>query len=72
MKRNHPLEPVIHLIDGKGEGSQGVQIGRKASAATATALRCLDPAKKSNEMAQKMLAMFTNPKGHADYLTSPR
>lgn len=47
-------------------------MGRTASVATATALRALGTGRKGDETAQKMLAMFTNPKEHADYLTSPR
>ena len=72
VKREHPLEPVIHLVDDKGRGGKGVHMGRKASVATATALRSLVPRDKSNEVAQKLLSMFTSPKEHADYLTSPR
>lgn len=47
-------------------------MGRKASVATATALRGLGPVKKGDDTAQKMLSMFKNPKSHADYLTSHR
>ena len=72
VKREHPLEPLIHLVDEKGVGGVGVHIGRKASVATATALRGLDSAKKGDATAQKMLSMFKNPKEHADYLTSHR
>lgn len=72
VKREHPLEPLIHLVDDKGVGGRGSHMGRTASVATATALRGLGPSKKGDETAQKMLAMFTNPKEHADYLTSPR
>ncbi|CAM9508427.1 unnamed protein product [Ectocarpus sp. 4 AP-2014] len=72
VKREHPLEPLIHLVDDKGVGGRGSHMGRTASVATATALRGLGPSRKGDETAQKMLAMFTNPKEHADYLTSPR
>lgn len=72
VKRKHPLEPVIHLVDDKGAGGKGLSMGRTASVATAAALRGLGPSKKADEMAQKMLSMFRNPKEHADYLTSPR
>lgn len=72
VKREHPLEPVIHLVDDKGAGGRGVHMGRTASVATATALRGLGSGKRGDELAQKILAMFTNPKEHADYLTSPR
>lgn len=63
---------MIHLVDEKGVGGKGVYMGRKASVATATALRGLGPAKKGDDTAQKMLSMFKNPKEHADYLTSQR
>ena len=72
VKREHPLEPLVHLVDEKGVGARGTHMGRTASVATATALRALGTGKKGDETAQKMLAMFTNPKEHADYLTSPR
>lgn len=72
VKREHPLEPVIHLVDEKGVGDEGLSMGRTASVATVAALRCLGQGKKGDEMAQKMLVMFKNPKEHADYLTSPR
>ncbi|CAM9583356.1 unnamed protein product, partial [Laminaria digitata] len=72
VKREHPLEPLIHLVDEKGVGGKGVHMGRKASVATATALRGLGSAKKGDDTAQKMLSMFKSPKEHADYLTSQR
>lgn len=72
VKREHPLEPLIHLVDDKGVSGRGLHMGRTASVATATALRGLGPGKKGDETAQKMLAMFKSPKEHADYLTSPR
>lgn len=72
VKREHPLEPLVHLVDEKGVGGRGSHMGRTASVATATALRGLGSGKKGDETAQRMLAMFTNPKEHADYLTSPR
>lgn len=72
VKREHPLEPLVHLVDDKGVGARGSHMGRTASVATATALRALGTGKKGDETAQKMLAMFTNPKEHADYLTSSR
>ncbi len=72
VKREHPLEPLVHLVDEKGVGGRGSHMGRTASVATATALRGLGSGKKGDETAQKILAMFTNPKEHADYLTSPR
>ena len=67
-KREHPLEPIIHLVDDKG--TRGSAMGRHASVATAQALRGLGPSKKKDELAQKMVRMFKNPKEHADYLTS--
>lgn len=72
VKREHPLEPLTHLVDDKGVGGRGSHMGRTASVATATALRGLGTSRKGDETAQKMLAMFTNPKEYADYLTSPR
>lgn len=63
---------MIHLVDEKGAGGRGLHMGRTASIATAAALRGLGPGRRGDEMAQKMLAMFTSPKEHADYLTSPR
>ena len=72
VKREHPLEPLMHLVDEKGVGGKGIHMGRKASVATATALRGLGSAKKGDDTAQKMLSMFKNPKEHADYLTSSR
>ncbi|CAM9106884.1 unnamed protein product [Phaeothamnion confervicola] len=70
VKRQHPLEPVIHLVDEKG--TSGTHMGRTASVATAAALRGMGPSKKKDELAQKMIAMFRNPKEHADFLTSAR
>lgn len=70
-KREHPLDPVIHLIDDKGTGSKVVHMGRTASAATASALRSLTLGRKGDEVARKMVNVFTSPKEHADYLTSP-
>ncbi|CAM9309797.1 unnamed protein product [Chrysoparadoxa australica] len=70
VKREHPLEPVIHLVDERG--TRGTHMGRSASMATATALQGLGPSKKKDELAQKMISMFRNPKEHADYLTSQR
>lgn len=59
-------------MDEKGVGGKGLHMGRTASVATAKVLHNLGTSKKGNELAQRMLAMFTNPKEHADYLTSPR
>lgn len=72
VKREHPLEPLVHLVDEEGVSGRASHMSRKASVATATALRGMTPGKRGDEMAQKMLAMFTSPKEHADYLTSPR
>lgn len=72
VKREHPLEPVIHLVDEKGVGSRVLHMGRTASVATAKALSHLVTPPRGDDMARKMVAMFGNPKEHADYLTSPR
>eukprot|EP00752_Nemacystus_decipiens_P018179 g16309.t1 len=69
-KREHPLEPVIHLVDEQGSGRPGGHMGRTASMATATALSSLQPGRKHDEMAQRVIRMFKTPKEHATYLTS--
>ncbi|CAM9268465.1 unnamed protein product [Pylaiella littoralis] len=69
-KREHPLEPVIHLVDEQGSGRPGGHMGRTASMATATALSSLQPRRKHDEMAQRVIRMFKTPKEHATYLTS--
>ncbi|CBN75573.1 conserved unknown protein [Ectocarpus siliculosus] len=69
-KREHPLEPVIHLVDEQGSGRPGGHMGRTASMATATALSSLQPGRKHDEMAQRVIRMFKTPKDHATYLTS--
>lgn len=45
-------------------------MGRTASMATATALSSLQPGRKHDEMAQRVIRMFKTPKEHATYLTS--
>lgn len=57
-KREHPLEPVIHLVDEQGSGRPGGHMGRTASMATATALSSLQPRRKHDEMAQRVIRMF--------------
>lgn len=57
-KRDHPLEPVIHLVDEQGAGRPGGHMGRTASMATATALSSLSPGRKHDEMAQRVIRMF--------------
>lgn len=63
---------MMYLVDDKGVGGKGLHLGRRASVATAAALRGSGSAKRGDELAQTMLEMFKNPKEHADYLTSPR
>ncbi|CAM9837623.1 unnamed protein product [Scytosiphon promiscuus] len=71
-KREHPLEPVIHLVDEQGSGRPGGHMGRTASMATATALSSLQPSRKHDEMAQRVIRieLTRTPKDHATYLTS--
>lgn len=57
-KREHPLEPVTHLVDEQGSGRPGGHMGRTASMATATALSSLSPTRKHDEMAQRVIRMF--------------
>lgn len=57
-KREHPLEPVIHLVDEQGAGRTGAHMGRTASMATASALSNLQPGRKHDELAQRIIRMF--------------
>eukprot|EP00953_Heterococcus_sp_UTEX-ZZ885_P017931 10027-Heterococcus_DN1.PRE.4 len=51
LKRAHPLEPIIHMVD--ENGTRAANMGRHASLATTTALNALPAVRKKDELAQK-------------------
>ncbi|CAM9679230.1 unnamed protein product [Chrysoparadoxa australica] len=73
IKRLHPIEPVIHLVDGNGtkQAPSHLLIPRFLSVSSHSHTYALPgPAKKRDELSQKMLRMFKSPEKYADYLCS--